>query len=407
MDKSGKAAADGSPKAGGAKGGLSQGIAGKAAGEASAASSSGIGKAPLNNAPAKPAGISKGGMAQPSIADSPFAEQITALQSQLNDFQQQLSMAEVTRAVADLETRIHDLPNDIEQIRSRGYAYRSYLENKAEVLQQHWNETNQHVHQAIDDEVAALREDINSAEKRINSLGGNATEETISQAESALTALKAKADAAQEHIQALYESLETDVQSAVKQITEINWFLDQKDEASFDFLAGESLFLAAKAEWVATGKGKQDPDGILYLTDQRLIFEQKEKTGKKLGMFGGKKEQELEWELPLNAIESVEAENKGMFGGKDMLNFSTSSAQHRQITVEVKGGVDCKFWQKQIQRMVSGDTANERAIEPDPEVVKRLREAPTACHVCGGTLPRIVAGQNEVTCSYCGAVIRI
>ncbi len=407
MDKSGKAAADGSPKAGGAKGGLSQGVAGKAAGEASAASPSGIGKAPLNSTPASPGDSSKGGMAQPSIAGSPFAEQIGALQSQFNDFQQQINMADVTRAVADLETRIHDLPNEIEQIRSRGYAYRSYLENKAEVLQQHWDETNQRVHQAIDDEVAALRADISSVEKRINSLGGNTSEDTLSQAESALSSLKAKADAAEERIQALYESLSADVQSAVQQITEINWFLDQKDEASFDFLAGESLFLAAKAEWVATGKGKQDPDGILYLTDQRLIFEQKEKTGKKLGMFGGKQEQELEWELPLSTIDSVEAENKGMFGGKDMLNFQTSSSQHRQITVEVKGGVDCKLWQKQIQRMVSGDAANERAIEPDPEVVQRLREAPTACHVCGGTLPRIVAGQTEVTCSYCGAVIRI
>jgi hypothetical protein len=103
----------------------------------------------------------------------------------------------------------------------------------------------------------------------------------------------------------------------------------------------------------------------------------------------------------------VDAENKGLFGGKDMLIFNTSSGQHQQITVEVKGGVDCKFWQKQIQRMVSGDANNERAIEPDPEMIDRLRQAPTACHVCGGTLPRLVAGQNQVTCDYCGSVIRI
>ena len=32
------------------------------------------------------------------------------------------------------------------------------------------------------------------------------------------------------------------------------------------------------------------------------MFEQKETTGKMLGLFGGKKVQELEWELPLHQI---------------------------------------------------------------------------------------------------------
>jgi hypothetical protein len=57
--------------------------------------------------------------------------------------------------------------------------------------------------------------------------------------------------------------------------------------------------------------------------------------------------------------------------------------------------------------MVNGDAQDERAIEPDPELIERLRNAPTACHVCGGTLPQIVAGQNSVTCPYCGVVVRI
>ena len=57
--------------------------------------------------------------------------------------------------------------------------------------------------------------------------------------------------------------------------------------------------------------------------------------------------------------------------------------------------------------MISGDVSNERAIEPDPELVERLRKAPTECHVCGGTLPQIVAGQNQVECRYCGSVVRV
>lgn len=332
---------------------------------------------------------------------------VTALQDELASFHERTRMTDITREVSEVAGRIQNLPGEVEQIRSRGYAFRSYLENKAEVLNQRWTEMGQQVQQAINDEVAALGADIDSVEQSIGNLTRMANEGNLNAAQASLGGLTSKVEAAESRIQAMYQSLESDVNATFQQLSEINWFLDQKDEASFDFLPGEALFLAAKAEWVASGKSKNDPDGILYLSDQRLIFEQKETTGKRLGMFGGKQEQEVEWELPLSAIKSVEAENKGLLGGKDMLNFDVDSGQFRQITVEVKGGVDCKYWQKQIQRMVSGDAANERAIEPDPEMIERLQRAPTACHVCGGTLPRLVAGQSEVECGYCGAVIRI
>ena len=91
---------------------------------------------------------------------------------------------------------------------------------------------------------------------------------------------------------------------------------------------------------MATGKGKDDPDGILYLTDQRLVFEQKETTGKKLGLFGGKKDAGTRMGDSAPSDQGVKPENKGFLGGKDMLNFTLGSgAPYAAITVEVKGGV--------------------------------------------------------------------
>ncbi len=341
------------------------------------------------------------------MSDNPLADQIRQLESRFDTFHSRVRMTAITREVSDVAERIKKLPVEIEQIRSRGYVFRAYLENKAQVLGDHWEDNQYRVRQAIENEVNDLRDDIQKVEFRVRRLTDGSDENDVNTASEWLQNLENKVEAAETRIQNMYTSLQNDVQSTFSQITEINWFLDQKDEASFDFLAGEALFLAAKAEWVATGKGKKDPDGILYLTDQRLIFEQKETTGKRLGMFGGKQEQEVEWELGLNVVKAVEAENKGLFGGKDMLHFQTTDREHRQLTVEVKGGVDCKFWQKQIQRMISGDVANERAIEPDPELLEKVREAPTACHVCGGTLPMLVAGQNQIVCDYCGTTIRL
>ncbi len=336
-----------------------------------------------------------------------LAHQIQQLRDRFDSFHERARMTSITREISDVEARIKTLPADIQKVRSRGYAFRSYLEQKAEVLETHWKDIQQRVHRAIENEITDLRDNLDQTERRVRRMTDEADDAEVNTVTEWLDNLEKRIEAAESRIQNMYYSLRNDVQNTFSQLTEINWCLDQKDEASFDFLAGEALFLVAKAEWVATGKDNQDPDGLLYLTDQRLIFEQKETTGKRLGLFGGKQEQEVEWELALHTLESVEAENKGLFGGKDMLYFNITSGEHRRITVEVKGGVDCRFWQKQIQRMIGGDVANERAIEADPELIEKIRNAPTACHVCGGTLPQLVAGQNQIHCEYCGGVVRL
>ncbi len=92
-----------------------------------------------------------------------------------------------------------------------------------------------------------------------------------------------------------------------------------------------------------------DPDGILYVTNKRLLFEQKEKQGKFLGVFGGKKVQNALWEVALAHLHTSEAERKGIIGGRAMLTLTFSSdASLPSITLEVKGG----FGNERLERML-------------------------------------------------------
>lgn len=342
-----------------------------------------------------------------------LTSKLNSLMRRFDDVEDKARLNDVSGELNDLGTAVRSMPADVEAIRARGYAFRSYLENKAKVFQRNWGDIRLRAERAIDDERRHMRDDVDAVEEvkdRAERYEDHPEklEVVLDPFENELDDFERKVAAAQRRVQSMYETLKKDVDATVRQIAEINWFCDVKDEASFPFLANEALFLVATAEWIATGRGKQDPDGYLFLTDQRLLFEQNEKVGKKLGMFGGKKVQELEWEIPLHQVEAVEFENKGMFGGKDILHFTLKAgAPYPKISVEVKGRADNKFWVKQIQRMIAGGTDDERAIAPDPEVVERLREAPTECHVCGATLPMLVAGQNQIECEYCGSVIRI
>jgi hypothetical protein len=301
------------------------------------------------------------------------------------------------------------LPATIQAVRDRGYVYRSYLEYKVEVLEEQWKEVDDDLKQWVETESEDLKDDLAQVEKMVERLTNagltTAAQRQLPRTQSAIEVLEEKIATAEDYIKSQYETIQREVDNTKRQLTEINWIMDMKDEASFDFGATEEVFLVAKAEW---DDGDDKPDGMLFLTNQRLVFEQKEKTGKRFGMFGGKEQQGVLWEVAISLVEEVTAENKGLLGGKDMVNLTLGSgAPYANITVEVKGGVASKFWAKQINRMATGNVEDERAIESDPELIERLRQAPTDCQVCGGKLPSIVEGQSEVECIYCGAVIRI
>ena len=84
-----------------------------------------------------------------------------------------------------------------------------------------------------------------------------------------------------------------------------------------------------------------------------------------------------------------------------------SGAPYAELTLEIKGGIDSKYWAQQIKRVVKGTIKAESAVEEDPELIERLRNAPTDCPNCGGILPKLSAGATEMTCKYCGAVVRV
>lgn len=342
-----------------------------------------------------------------------IASRFDALRSRFETLYSNAGLPDVSSAINSLTDDITNLPDTISGIRDRGYAFAAYLEHKAEVIAEQWNTLRDEAQRQLSMEAARLQGEVNGLRFRVDLAAGMranpmALANQLPDLERIVGQVESTVSDAASRIESIFETLQNDVAQTIDQLSKINWYLDQWDEGSFESLAEESLFLAAKAEWVATGKGKDDPDGVLFLTDQRLIFEQKETTGKTLGLFGGKKVQEVEWAIPLNQFADVVPENKGFLGGKDMLNFTMGKgAPYPKIVVEVKGGVQSKFWAAQIKRMIAGQTDDERAIQPDAESIEAMRKAPTACPSCGGTLPQLVASQRQLECAYCGMVIRV
>jgi len=330
------------------------------------------------------------------------------LQYQLGELQETLLLTDVHNDMGDIETALSLLPAEIEELRTRGYVFRSFLERKVDVLTKQWEETHDRVSREVSRRVRELEREADEAESALRqAMSGRASQ--VARAETAISTLERKVEAAQSAIRAMYETLRQNVNQTRSQVEEIRWLLDQIDEASFQLYPAEDPVAACRAQYMETKK--EGPKGVLYLTDERLIFEQKEeKATKKVLFITTEKEkiQQLIFAVPIGQVEEVKASDKGFLGRKEMLELRFAPEADLSGATLRLHGVENEEWAGLIGRVKSGEIAKERTRPKEEAVVEAARAAPTKCPTCGATLDvEIVRGMREITCEYCGTVIRL
>jgi predicted nucleic acid-binding Zn-ribbon protein len=341
-----------------------------------------------------------------------FLNRVESVESRFNSLQDDIALRWVNDDIGTMDSQLRDLPSSIQQVRSRGYVFKSYLEKKTVALASQWDELRPRVVSTVDEQSRNLRYQADLFRQRLPFLRPNRSEIELSTAESTLRDLESRVSAAKGTLQGMYETLKGNVQQTVDQVKEVVWVLDEVDGATFKLYPGECVVSAVKAQWMTSEKEGQK--GIFYLTDERVLFEQEEEVATKKVLFIAtekKKVQELEWEAPLSQIESVQASEKGGailgIGKKEILEFRFgSSVRVRSPLLRLEADSDA--WQALIGRGKSGDIAGERTSPKDKTVVEAARAAPTKCTTCGATITQaVVKGMTEIKCEYCGAIVRL
>ena len=223
--------------------------------------------------------------------------------------------------------------------------------------------------------------------------------------------LEGRAEAAENSIRGGYDQFNSDVNKLEYHLTKLEWTLTELSEASFGLLATESGIMAVKAVWAKGGKQtKTDPEGVLYLTDQRLLFEQKEKVATKKVLFVATEKkliQELLWEVPVVLIEETKASNEGFLNKDDYIELRFASGAPSDV-VHLHIWQPGEEWKALIKRAKAKEFDKTRAIAIDQAAVKKVKDAPSKCPDCGGAINQVVLrGMDSITCEYCGVVIRL
>ena len=216
---------------------------------------------------------------------------------------------------------------------------------------------------------------------------------------------------AENTVNGMYNSFEQQVNILDTHLDEIDYMLAQLAEAKFSLLPTEGGLRAIKAVWCKDVKERDDdPEGVLYLTDQRLLFEQKEQVATKKILFittEKKLVQELRWEIPVQLIDEITPSKQGMLKNEDHLDirYKTGAAlgsTHLHIWQ------DSNQWLQLLNRAKAHDFDQDRAIAIDQAVVDKIKTLPSQCPSCGANMGQVVLrGQDSIKCEYCGFLIRL
>jgi len=354
-------------------------------------------------------------MTTPSPAQE-IASEISSLQSKINSLQQSVRLTKARDAVEDLQTTVNGMAQRIATLRTRGYFFEKDLENQAQSFVESWALLYPNLQVQINMQSSVLINSLRPIEMQMPQLAAAASSPGMARGlltslQSAVSQLESKVSAAEQTIEGMYDQFNKQVYTTTKHLDEIEYLVAQLAEASFQLLPSEGGIAAVKAVWCKTGKEqKGDPEGVLYLTDQRIIFEQKEEIATKKVLFvvtQKEKVQKLQLEAPVALVDKVETSKQGFLKNEDHIEIRFASGASVEMA-HLHIWQDNAAWQALINRAKSKDFDKGRAVAIDQAAVDKVKAAPTQCPSCGGNITTVVMrGMDSITCEYCGFVIRL
>jgi predicted nucleic acid-binding Zn-ribbon protein len=323
---------------------------------------------------------------------------IVALQSEVNELQDEMMLKELQSELSELENETSTLTRELNALRSRGYAIEKDLEADIEVLALQWSQIKERAQKTLDHQTGLLSEHMKSIQKQMSELAGQtgdlkAARPAYIRLKSAIASAEAQADAAEETVYDQYDEYADEVEALHAHMEWVDWMLDALDTAAFKLLATESGVAAVEAVWERPGL--EPENGILFLTEQRLLWEDR------VGDF------ELKFDVPLANLNSIIEEVDEDTGAETLIGDFSGNVPVTKARFALVDPV-AEAWLQMIGRAQSGGYNDDRAIELDKAMLERIRNAPTSCPNCAAafTAP-ILRGQEEIICEYCGTPTRL
>ncbi|NPA92636.1 MAG: hypothetical protein GXO56_03040 [Chloroflexi bacterium] len=344
----------------------------------------------------------------------------SALQDKAAEIQTAAALGHAADALEDMDAKVNALTDKVRQLRAQGYRYAKVLDAQVAQIAQDWPTTRRQAQDVLTQRRGDLR-DLNASLSRILAQGQRATTEAeMDAAKDALDRLEDRIDQAERDVEGAFDGFSKRVDKTAHEIEHLLWASDQWAKISFDPYPEEALVDACEAQWLI--RDDEGPKGVLFLTDARLIMEQKEKIATKKVLFIATEKklvQNLQFAAPIGAVEVQESvDARGGFlglGTRELLTLKFTAATEgkriSQAKLRLFHGADNDQWAARIKQVQRGDLTQEAIdAQADGKTTEETspHDIPTHCPACGALFTQpVVKGMRELRCEYCGAVVRL
>ena len=278
-----------------------------------------------------------------ATVDPQITTEVNALQSSLNDLQRRSTFADLQDRIMDLDKEVSRVTSLLESARSKGYAFQKDLDDTIYRATDQWQVAREKALNMIPQQVPVMQNNLAPLQNQLQQVNASLTNSAlarplIARTQSQINNLLSTVSQIESNIRSSYTEVESNVSQASSRLSTIHWALTQLDEATYKLAVGEDLVMAVKARW--DQEGDDDPEGILYLTDKRLIFERKEKVATKKVLFVTVSSQmvhEVMIDQPLGSLQGVNAQNKGLFGHQDFIEVQFSDPKLKLVSFHLDG----------------------------------------------------------------------
>ncbi len=354
---------------------------------------------------------------------------LDSLYRQWEQLADRLALSEVADRLEDVDSILVNLPAKVASLRERGYLFNPTWEAQAEGLMKQWESRRETVFHQFEVQSLRLQQEAEQVSRLLDEAARNPRRLSI--AERRLDALDRLVDEAAAAVFGSCDQVEATLRKLRHEMDAAEFLLEVLGSASFPMLPEEHGIAATKAEWLV--QGGEPMKGVLVLTDSRLVFEQREEVVKKRVLFFAREKetiQKLQWQAPVGAVQVVGVQDKGGFlkRHQELITLRMEGGDAPpQVTLRLHGDTN-EAWAALIRQVQAGEikmvtssgqgalTTEEQAegteAAPSAQATQPQSappppaELPTTCPTCGAPLPTIYKGMHQVTCEYCGAVVR-
>jgi hypothetical protein len=340
------------------------------------------------------------------------AQRLDALRSRWQTLSGKVTLDETASSLTETASDVAGLADDILAARRRGYVFHKEWEARATALKKAWPEAQAQAQRAFDAKRRTLSNMARQTGQMVNRAAGN---------NAMLSSLEGNLDLLEKEIDAAGKAILSQVGAINQGISDIHWDLERVDymlgvvESGVVKLLPDEYGVAACPANMMVGRKEKD-EGVLLLTDRRLIFiHEEEKVLKKVLFFATEKEtvRALRWAAPIGAVDKLDAEDKGGFlgfGEKEMLTIDFDDRAKdlpKKAVMHLIEGTENEEWRTLIMQVKTGDIEKERVKSAGKESAQPTAPMPTECPNCGAKLPPVYKGMVRIECEFCDAVVAI